>query len=149
MEKKNKQSLFAAPNGKSYLVPFILITSLFLLWGFAHGLLDVLNKHFQGAFTMTKAESGLVPVFHLYRLFPDGVACRNVYENVTVIRKVLFWDCYFLLPGLSLLSLLPFYILRLLFWSLYLSLPAGCVFLRRQPILIRLFWDRRSRVRSV
>jgi len=60
MEKKNKQSLFAAPNGKSYLVPFILITSLFLLWGFAHGLLDVLNKHFQGAFTMTKAESGLV-----------------------------------------------------------------------------------------
>ena len=60
MEKQKKQSLVAAPGGKSYLVPFILITSLFLLWGFAHGLLDVLNKHFQGVFTMTKAESGLV-----------------------------------------------------------------------------------------
>ena len=58
MEKQKKQSLVAAPGGKSYLVPFILITSLFLLWGFAHGLLDVLNKHFQGVFTMTKAESG-------------------------------------------------------------------------------------------
>ena len=60
MKKNNQKTLFSAPGGKSYLVPFILITSLFLLWGFAHGLLDVLNKHFQGVFTMTKAESGLV-----------------------------------------------------------------------------------------
>jgi FHS family L-fucose permease-like MFS transporter len=30
------------------------------MWGFAHGLLDVLNKHFQEAFTMTKAQSGLI-----------------------------------------------------------------------------------------
>lgn len=30
------------------------------MWGLAHGLLDVLNKHFQDAFTMTKAQSGLV-----------------------------------------------------------------------------------------
>ena len=60
MKKNNQKTLFSAPDGKSYLVPFLLITSLFLLWGFAHGLLDVLNKHFQGVFTMTKAESGLV-----------------------------------------------------------------------------------------
>ena len=33
MEKQKKQLLVAAPGGKSYLVPFILITSLFLLWG--------------------------------------------------------------------------------------------------------------------
>lgn len=26
---------------------FILVTSLFFLWGFAYGLLDVLNKHFR------------------------------------------------------------------------------------------------------
>lgn len=57
---KTKKSIVAAPGGKNFLAPFILITSLFLLWGFAHGLLDVLNKHFQGVFTMSKAESGLV-----------------------------------------------------------------------------------------
>ena len=28
---------------KKYLVPFILITSLFFLWGFARAILDVLN----------------------------------------------------------------------------------------------------------
>ncbi|WP_106829166.1 sugar MFS transporter [Parabacteroides pacaensis] len=57
---KNKKSIFTAPDGKSYLLPFILVTSLFLMWGLAHGLLDVLNKHFQVAFTMSKAQSGLV-----------------------------------------------------------------------------------------
>lgn len=40
---------------KEYLVPFVLVTSLFFLWGFAHAILDVLNKHFQEALVMTKA----------------------------------------------------------------------------------------------
>lgn len=54
------KSVFTSSTGKSYLVPFILVTSLFLMWGMAHGLLDVLNKHFQVTFTMSKAQSGLV-----------------------------------------------------------------------------------------
>lgn len=45
---------------KEYLVPFILITSLFFLWGFAHAILNVLNKHFQEIFVMTKAHSALI-----------------------------------------------------------------------------------------
>lgn len=47
-------------NGKNYLIPFILITSLFFLWGFAHALLDVLNKHFQNVLGVSKSQSGLV-----------------------------------------------------------------------------------------
>jgi FHS family L-fucose permease-like MFS transporter len=31
----------------SYLVPGILVTTLFFLWGFSYGLLDTLNKHFR------------------------------------------------------------------------------------------------------
>ncbi len=54
------KSIVASPSGKNYLIPFVLVTSLFLMWGMAHGLLDVLNKHFQVAFTMSKAQSGLV-----------------------------------------------------------------------------------------
>ena len=45
---------------KEYLIPFILVTSLFFLWGFAHAILDVLNKHFQEALVMTKARSALI-----------------------------------------------------------------------------------------
>lgn len=58
--QKDKQSLFTGENGENYLYPFILITSLFFLWGFAHSLLDVLNKHFQDSLHLTKAQSGAV-----------------------------------------------------------------------------------------
>jgi len=45
---------------QSYLVPFILVTSLFFFWGFAHSILDVLNKHFQDALVISKSRSALV-----------------------------------------------------------------------------------------
>jgi FHS family L-fucose permease-like MFS transporter len=59
MEQRNKTSLVRI-NGISYLIPFILVTSLFFLWGFAHSLLDVLNKHFQEILGITKSRSGWV-----------------------------------------------------------------------------------------
>src|ERR1035437_10932013 len=43
-----------------FLIPFILVTSLFFLWGFAHSLLDLLNKHFQDILGITKSKSGWV-----------------------------------------------------------------------------------------
>ena len=52
--------LLKSTDGTNYLVPFILVTSLFFLWGFAHSLLDVLNKHFQDILHVSKAQSGLV-----------------------------------------------------------------------------------------
>jgi|APCry1669188910_1035180.scaffolds.fasta_scaffold00561_2 MFS transporter, FHS family, L-fucose permease len=55
-----KTPLLKTSSGHKYLIPYILVTSLFFLWGFAHGLLDVLNKHFQELLTISKAESGLV-----------------------------------------------------------------------------------------
>ncbi len=45
---------------REFIIPFILVTSLFFLWGVAHSLLDVLNKHFQDILGITKARSGLV-----------------------------------------------------------------------------------------
>ena len=46
--------------GRQYLVPFILITSLFFLWGFAHAILNVLNKHFQEILDITKTHSAFI-----------------------------------------------------------------------------------------
>ena len=45
---------------QGFMIPFILVTSLFFLWGFAHSILDVLNKHFQEILHISRAESGLV-----------------------------------------------------------------------------------------
>lgn len=55
-----KQAMFRGKNNENYIFPFILITCLFFLWGFAHSLLDVLNKHFQDSLNLTKAESAAV-----------------------------------------------------------------------------------------
>lgn len=63
--KSQNPKLFEGPNGISYLLPFVLVTCLFLMWGFAHGLLDVLNKHFQNILNVSKAQSGFVQ-FSLY-----------------------------------------------------------------------------------
>jgi len=43
-----------------FLLPLILVTSLFFLWGLAYGLLDVLNKHFQESLNITKTRSTLL-----------------------------------------------------------------------------------------
>lgn len=47
---------------KQYTLPFILVTSLFFLWGFAHAILDVLNKHFQEVLNITKTHSAFIQV---------------------------------------------------------------------------------------
>jgi len=58
--ERSGHALFRAPDGTSYLRIFILVSSLFLLWGFCSGLLDNLNKHFQNALLLTKFQSGFV-----------------------------------------------------------------------------------------
>lgn len=46
----------------NYLIPFILVTTLFFLWGFAISMLDVLNKHFQEVLGLSISESAWVQV---------------------------------------------------------------------------------------
>ena len=61
----------------NYTLPFILVTSLFLLWGMAYGLLDVLNKHFQEALNITTARSTLLQAAYFGAYFlialPAGI----------------------------------------------------------------------------
>lgn len=44
------------------MVPFILITTLFFLWGFSRAILDVLNKHFQNSMDISITQSSLIQV---------------------------------------------------------------------------------------
>lgn len=56
-----------------YLFPFILVTSLFFIWGFTYGLLDVLNKHFQETLNVTKTRSTLLQAAYFGAYFLIGV----------------------------------------------------------------------------
>jgi len=76
-----KHPLFRTPDGANYTVPFLLIASLFLLWGFCHGLMDVLDKHFQDSLHIAKAKSAMVQfsgyVGYFFMAMPAGWISRR------------------------------------------------------------------------
>jgi FHS family L-fucose permease-like MFS transporter len=112
----SKQSIFLSSTGKSYLAPFILVTSLFLMWGLAHGLLDVLNKHFQVSFTMSKAQSGLVQfsTYIAYGLIsiPAGLFMKRYGYKKGIILGLLLYaaGAFGFIPAAFLHSANPFLI---------------------------------------
>lgn len=59
--KKNNESILSK-DGVSYLVPFILITSCFALWGFANDITNPMVKAFSKIFRMNVTEGTLVQV---------------------------------------------------------------------------------------
>lgn len=80
---------------KELLLPFILVTSLFFLWGFAHSLLDVLNKHFQDTLGITKAKSGWVQAAlyggYFVMAIPAGlIMSRFGYKRGIILGLILY-----------------------------------------------------------
>ena len=79
----------------SYLYPFILITSLFFLWGLAHNMLDVLNKHFQEALGVSRAASGFIQfvVFGAYFVMalPAGYLIKKVGYKRGIVTGLLLY----------------------------------------------------------
>src|SRR5271165_4636528 len=64
-----KRGLFTAENGRSYVVTFVLVSSLFLLWGVCNGMIDVMDKHFQTELGLSKAQSAWVQFAHYLGYF--------------------------------------------------------------------------------
>ena len=81
---------FAHADGRNFAVVFVLITSLFLLWGFCNGMIDILNKHFQDALHINKEQSGLVQASNYLALLPDGHPGRFDRKKDLAI-KAAFW----------------------------------------------------------
>ena len=80
---------------KEYVVPFILVTSLFFMWGFARAILDVLNKHFQEVMGISLAHSAMIQVMFYLGYFimaiPAGLfIARNGYRKGVVFGLLLF-----------------------------------------------------------
>jgi FHS family L-fucose permease-like MFS transporter len=76
------------------LFAFLMVASLFFIWGFCHAMLDVLNKHFQNILNVGKAQSGLVQtsVFLPYLLlaFPAALLIRRIgYQRGILVGLVL------------------------------------------------------------
>ena len=98
-----KPSIFRY-EGHNYLVPFLIISSLFFMWGFAHGILEVLNPHFQESFHISKAMSALTQaaVYGAYFLMalPAGWIIRKWGYRRGVITGLVFF-------GIGVLMFIP------------------------------------------
>lgn len=85
----------AAFTEKKFIVTFIFVTSLFLLWGVAHSMSDVLNKHFQNVLNLSKSQSGLIQfsVFGAYFIMsiPAGLFMKRFgYKTGVLLGLSLF-----------------------------------------------------------
>src|SRR5512141_1706931 len=65
----NKKGFFITEDGRNVLFTFIIVSSLFLLWGFCNGLIDVMDKHFQDELGLSKAQSAWVQFAHYLGYF--------------------------------------------------------------------------------
>lgn len=103
-----------------YLFPFLMVATLFFIWGFCHAMLDVLNKHFQNILEVSKTQSGLVQtaVFSAYLLM--------ALPSALLIRKIGYQRG--ILLGLVVLAV-----------GAFLFIPAGLVFKEFWSFLAALF----------
>lgn len=80
-------------SGNNYLVPFILVCSLFFLWGMAHNLDSILIPHLKKACQLTNAQSTLVDtaVFLAYFLMaiPAGMILKKWGYKSSIILGLL------------------------------------------------------------
>lgn len=108
------------PTRNQLLFPFLMVASLFFIWGFCHAMLDVLNKHFQDILHVSKMQSGFIQtsVFGAYFLMalPSALLIRRIGYK----RGILL--------GLLVLAI-----------GAFLFIPAGLVFKTFWAFLLALF----------
>jgi FHS family L-fucose permease-like MFS transporter len=90
---------------KSWLFPFILVTSLFFFWGFVHNLDPILIPHLRKAFNLSDLQSSLIDssVFIAYFVMalPAGYIMRKYgYKSGIMVGLVLFGlGCLLFVPA--------------------------------------------------
>lgn len=92
-ETKTKESgggLFNTADGSNYAFLFLLVTSLFLVWGVCNGMIDILNKHFQDSLHITKMQSAFVQfanyMGYFFMALPSGMLARRFgYKGAIII----------------------------------------------------------------
>ncbi|MFN8007919.1 MAG: MFS transporter [Terriglobia bacterium] len=102
------------PNRNPYLFAFLMVASLFFIWGFCHAMLDVLNKHFQNILNVSKTQSGLVQTSVFGAYFLTALPAALLIRRIGYQRGILF--------GLVILA-----------FGAFLFIPAGLV--------LKTFWS--------
>ena len=86
---------------RRYVVPFVLITTLFFLWGFARAILDVLNKHLQDQMHISITQSSLIQVTTYLGYFLMAIPAGMFITRFGYRRGVVFGLSLFALGSLA------------------------------------------------
>jgi MFS transporter, FHS family, L-fucose permease len=82
-------------NQQKYLVPFVLITSLFFLWGFIHNLDPILITHLKKTFQLSNFQSSLVDfsvyIAYFVMAIPAGIIMKkHGFKSGIILGLLLF-----------------------------------------------------------
>lgn len=115
MDNTHKESIIGK-DGISYLVPFILITSCFALWGFANDITNPMVKAFSKIFRMSVTEGTLVQVAfyggYFAMAFPAAIFIRKYSYKAGVLLGLGMYalGAFLFFPAMLLGSYYPFLI---------------------------------------
>jgi len=80
----------------NYRTPFILLTCLFFLWGFAHNLDPILIPHLKRSFTLTTTQATLVDsavfIAYFFMAIPAGYIMKNWGYKMGIITGLLLFS---------------------------------------------------------
>lgn len=98
-----RKGMFVLADGRNVVFTFMLVSSLFLLWGTCNGMIDVMDRHFQRELKLTLSQSAWVQFAHWIGYFimsiPAGVlATRLGYKGgiLTGLLLVAFGGFWFI-----------------------------------------------------
>ena len=90
MAQEKKQSILSK-DGVSYLIPFVLITSCFALWGFANDITNPMVKAFSKIFRMSVTDGALVQVAfyggYFAMAFPAAMFIRKYSYKAGILMR--------------------------------------------------------------
>jgi len=117
------ESFFVSKVGVSFSKVFVLLITLFFLWGFALGLLDILNKHFQDVIQTDASKYALVLLSYYagYLLMPLPASLfteRFGYKNGIILGLLLFAVGAFMFFPTSQFKSFPLFLFSLFFIAL-------------------------------
>src|SRR5690242_2647457 len=88
-----KEGFFVTDDGRNVMFTFILVSSLFLLWGICNGMIDVMDKHFQDELHLSKSQSAWVQFAHYLGYFlmsmPAGLLATRLGYKGGIIAGLL------------------------------------------------------------
>ena len=105
---KNTNRSILHKDGVSYILPFILVTSCFALWGFANDITNPMVKAFSKIFRMSVTDGALVQVAFYGGYFAMAFPAAMFIRKYSVGTGAICFGCLAVFPSKDDRRLLPF-----------------------------------------